>query len=68
MVMKQPKSPCNGCSTREPACHDTCEEFLAYRNEYIKYKKLVDLARNREHGMDKFKIERAEYSKKMAGR
>lgn len=33
--MKQPESPCLGCTDRcpEPNCHMTCEQYLAFRRE-----------------------------------
>lgn len=36
--MKQPMSPCKGCTTEtgrrvSPNCHDSCEKFLAFRRE-----------------------------------
>jgi len=30
--------PCKDCQDREPACHDRCEKYLAYKKELKRYK------------------------------
>jgi hypothetical protein len=32
----KPDAPCKGCEKRHEACHDSCEEFKAYKEKQLK--------------------------------
>lgn len=42
--MQNYKPPCKDCSKRHRACHDTCEEYKAYKNclEEIRQKERLE--------------------------
>ncbi|QHI72886.1 hypothetical protein [Aminipila terrae] len=66
--MKQPLPPCNGCSTREPACQDKCENYQEYRKRYAKYQAMVQAEKNKQRDIDDFKYQQVTYCKGLAGR
>lgn len=40
-------SPCKGCTSRHLACHDSCEDYKAWKERYQAQQKYLDANRSR---------------------
>jgi hypothetical protein len=55
--MKQPMSPCKGCTFEtgrciEPNCHDTCERFIEYKRAHESWKAPIKERKSAENFAD----------------
>lgn len=47
-IYKGPKHHCKDCQKRHLACHDTCEDFINARNEWVERGRAIKDVRRKE--------------------
>ena len=55
------QSPCQNCKSRNPSCHDKCEEYIAYHDELVAAKAAL---RGDDGGASGFLIDAVEKRRK----
>jgi hypothetical protein len=41
----RPQSPCKDCPKRKPACHDSCNDYIAYKQECVRTNEQIRISK-----------------------
>lgn len=56
-IYRGPNQPCKDCQKRHYACHDTCEEFIQARTEWVEHKRVIRNNKRLFTDLNSFEVE-----------